>query len=441
MASIAKDPATRDGKRVGWLYRILFKGPDGKRRALRLGGVSRQYAERTKLRVHSLLTAKRHNEALDDATSNWLADLDDDFRDTLAAVGLIDPPVRTLLGPFMADYIDKRKTLLKPGSLLIERQAELSMIGFFGATKRLRDITEGDAEDFRNHLLTVGGPAKAVEGTAIKKRTPLAEATVRKRCSIAGKIMRYAMRHGLINSNPFEHVKRSNVATEHRAYIKADDARKVLAELPTTEWKLLFALSRWGGLRVGSEVRRLTWADVDRAQERLLIRSPKTEHHAGHESRWLPIFPELAPLLAQQFAEAAEGELLVLPMLQGRTDAALRGPLERAIKRTGLTAWPRLWHSLRATRQTELENSFPSHVVCAWMGNSASTAAKHYLQVTDDHFREAAQNAAHSPAITNDQQQSPATPHAQETRELQTCGAGENEKLVREGFEPPTKGL
>jgi hypothetical protein len=32
------------------------------------------------------------------------------------------------------------------------------------------------------------------------------------------------------------------------------------------------------------------------------------------------------------------------------------------------------------------------HVVCAWIGNSQAVAAKHYLQVTDDHFSKAVQN-------------------------------------------------
>jgi hypothetical protein len=34
-------------------------------------------------------------------------------------------------------------------------------------------------------------------------------------------------------------------------------------------------------------------------------------------------------------------------------------------------------------RETELAESFPMHVVCEWIGNSAAIAAKHYLQVTD----------------------------------------------------------
>jgi hypothetical protein len=35
---------------------------------------------------------------------------------------------------------------------------------------------------------------------------------------------------------------------------------------------------------------------------------------------------------------------------------------------------------------------FPSHVDCARLGNSQAVAAKHYVQVTEEHFTAAAQN-------------------------------------------------
>ena len=63
----------------------------------------------------------------------------------------------------------------------------------------------------------------------------------------------------------------------------------------------------------------------------------------------------------------------------------------RIIKRAGLKPWPKLFHNLRASRQTELAAEYPIHVVCAWIGNSAMIAARHYLQVTDDDFKQAAQ--------------------------------------------------
>jgi len=183
------------------------------------------------------------------------------------------------------------------------------------------------------------------------------------------------------------------MATDKLTYIGEADAFKVLAALPTCQWRLLFALSRWGGLRVGSEVRLLTWSDVNWDQQKITVHSPKTIRHAGHEKRVIPMFPELARLLAERFEEAAEGDTLILPMLAGRSDASLRDTLMRAIKDAGLIVWPRLWHNLRSSRQTDLEDLFKPKVVCTWLGNSEAVSRKHYVQVTEKYYAKAAQSS------------------------------------------------
>lgn len=52
------------------------------------------------------------------------------------------------------------------------------------------------------------------------------------------------------------------------------------------------------------------------------------------------------------------------------------------------------------TRQTELKEVFHSHVVRKWMGNSRKVANKHYLQVTEDHMKRAAQNPAQYTSVS-----------------------------------------
>ncbi|NOY29358.1 MAG: site-specific integrase [Planctomycetes bacterium] len=258
-------------------------------------------------------------------------------------------------------------------------------------------------------------------------------------------MFRYAMRHGLVDANPFETVPTNSIATERFSFVSAEDAAKVLEELPDCQWWLLFALSRWGGLRVGSEVRRLTWDDIDWQRQRFTVCSPKTEHHQGGGSRTVPIFPELAKLLDERYAQAEEGETLVLPMLAKCTDTALRQLLVRAIVRAGVQPWPRPWHNMRATRQTELADRFPGHVVCNWLGNSETTAIKHYLRVRDDHFDKAAQNAAQS--MHEQQRRAPQANWADNPKPLEkqahatTCKVVHGRTVVREGLEPPTKGL
>ena len=70
----------------------------------------------------------------------------------------------------------------------------------------------------------------------------------------------------------------------------------------------------------------------------------------------------------------------------GWRNCNLRTRFLKILKRAGVQKWPRLFRNIRSSRQTELAEIFPSHVVCAWMGNSEDIAKKHYLQVTDAHF-------------------------------------------------------
>ncbi len=89
------------------------------------------------------------------------------------------------------------------------------------------------------------------------------------------------------------------------------------------------------------------------------------------------------------------------------------------IKRAGLKPWPKPFQNLRSTRETELMEKFPAHVVCGWIGNSEAIALKHYLQVTDDHFERAVRGEAEigpevAPIATN--------PAAQKWRSIRTQG-------------------
>lgn len=76
----------------------------------------------------------------------------------------------------------------------------------------------------------------------------------------------------------------------------------------------------------------------------------------------------------------------------------LRTQMTRIVKRAGLTPWPRIFHNIRSSKETELEEVFPSHLVCKWIGNSPQVARTHYLQMTDEHFPRANQSGAESDA-------------------------------------------
>ena len=175
---------------------------------------------------------------------------------------------------------------------------------------------------------------------------------------------------------------------------------------PCAEWRLIFALCRYAGLRCPSEVLRLRWTDVGWDRSRMRIHSPKTEHHEGGESRMVPIFPELLPYLREVFENAEPGNEYVITRY-GLHNLNLRTQFQRIIAKAGLKAWPKLFQNLRSTRETELAETWPEHVVCAWIGNSKVVARKHYLQVADEHFERAAQLPDGPDGVTSEATQNP----------------------------------
>jgi len=295
--------------------------------------------------------------------------------DKLARVGLIAKKQSATLETFLDAYIASR-TDLKRRTLIKLRTTRDGLIEFFDSERVLREISPGDADDWRLHLLNQG----------------LGENTVRKHVSIAKQFFTSAVRKRLIPANPFADLKSTVQPNPSRFhFVTREEAEKVIDACPDAQWRLLFALSRCGGLRCPSEHLGLRWGDVDWERGRFHVRSPKTEHHAGGDSRIVPIFPELRPHLEECFELAEPGTEYVITKYRD-TNTNLRTRLLRIIKRAGLKAWPKLFQNLRSSRQTELEETFPSHVVCAWIGNSRAVAAKHYLQVTEDHFTKAVQN-------------------------------------------------
>jgi hypothetical protein len=129
------------------------------------------------------------------------------------------------------------------------------------------------------------------------------------------------------------------------------------------------------------------------------IPEPKVEHHEGRGIRSCPIFPELRSIFDEAFEIFRDKSEYVVAAPQYRAaantamgwkNANLRSEMLRLLRRAGIPGWPRLFHSMRASRQTELQREFPIHVVCSWLGNSPRIAQQSYLLVTEDDFAKAA---------------------------------------------------
>jgi len=89
-------------------------------------------------------------------------------------------------------------------------------------------------------------------------------------------------RRKLIDENPFEGVKAAAIGIKDRQhFVTREDIARVLECCPNHHWRAITALSRYGGLRSPSEVLSLRWQDIDWEASRIVVTSPKTEHHAG----------------------------------------------------------------------------------------------------------------------------------------------------------------
>ncbi len=112
----------------------------------------------------------------------------------------------------------------------------------------------------------------------------------------------------------------------------------------------------------------------------------------------MQLFSEIRSHLQYLLELAADGSEFVFSKLRRTVDQAatgwkavnLRTAFTKIVRRAGFEPWPKLWHYLRASAETDLAERFPMHVVCKWPGHGRLIAQEHYLQVTDDHFVKAA---------------------------------------------------
>jgi len=429
MATIIND--RKSGSRT-----IQFVAPDGKKRPkIRLGKVSKRDARGFKSRLEALIASKIVGGSLDRETAEWLSKLPEKLYARLVKLGLTLPRkndevrMEETLEAFLRRYVAGR-TDVKPNTLIVYGQTQRCLVEHFGGAKQLAEITAGDADAWRIWLGSQG----------------LSENTVRRRCGFAKQFLQSALRLRLIAENPFADIGGTTVRAnrDRDFFVTREMADAVLEACPDVEWRLLFVLSRFGGLRCPSEHLRLRWSDVDWAKGRLLVTSPKTEHLQGKATRTIPLFPELKIVLSEAFEQAEESADFVISRYRS-TNANLRTQFSRIIRRAGLKQWPRLFHNLRATRQTELSAEFPLHVVCEWLGNSGVIAQEHYLRVTEADFGRAVRNVVQHPSVISCTELQRVTARNKNTPEIPghsaQCETVRKSQVDRGGIEPPTPGF
>ena len=345
-----------------------------------MGAVSRKDAETAQNYIDSLIKARKTGGIISPAVQEWLCGITDGLRDRLEKLGLVETKAKSrwTVAGWLADYIERR-TNAKSDTRRKLQNVQKRLEAFF-QNDTVEGLTAYQAKNYRAYL---------------KETVGLAENTIRRHIGMCRQFFNAAIDAGIIAKNPFAGQPvtiRPNKARLY--YVSPQTAQSVLQACPDAEWRLIFGLARFGGLRCPSEILQLRWTDIDFEQQRFTVHSPKTEHHADGGVRIVPMFPELKPLFQDAFDNAREGAVYCIERYRGGK-VNLRTHLTRIIKRAGLDVWPKLFQNCRSTRETELFKQTGGNVkaVCSWIGNSPEIALVHYAQITDADMAEAAKRS------------------------------------------------
>ena len=120
--------------------------------------------------------------------------------------------------------------------------------------------------------------------------------------------------------------------------------------------------------------------------------------------RVIPLFPELVQPLREAAEQTPDGAVYVVSRHRSQANGPdgwrncnLRTQFEKMIRRAGLDPWPKPFHAMRASCETDLLGTFPLQAVARWMGHSAKVAVSNYLRVREEHFEQATQAAPLTP--------------------------------------------
>lgn len=371
-------------KRKSGSWFIRWATPAGEK-TLSIGNLPRRSAESVLTHVHHLLAAVETRSSVPPATMAWCDSIGDDLHRRLAGAGLVPSRERiTILAAL--DAFCERRTDVKASTQTVYQRTRNHVAAYFGESKELAEVTEGDAVDFRAWMLR----PKVAGGAGLRR------ATTGKHVAICALLWKDAIRRRLVTTNPWQGVPTTvGASIERMVYVDRSTMARVLDACPDARWRAIFCLARFGGLRCPSEVLSLTWDHVDWSNRRLRVPSPKTAD-VGKPYRVIPLFPEVETALLDLYTPGSPGSDAGGPGSPG-TDRIIDYPVgtnlgvlgAKIVARAAVEPWPKVFQNLRASFATDVARNHPSHIAGAWCGHTAKVAQAHYLMVGDDDFERA----------------------------------------------------
>jgi integrase len=357
MASVS---AYAGGYSVKWHY------PANKQHHCRLAGFDRDQALEAADHVEALIRAARsRRKSVGYATLRYLQnDAPRGLVSRLVACALYDDrrAIRDAVDAFITDNVRAVSA-----DRLDDMQRILDQfVRLVGRSVAVADLTRDDVDRWADY------------------QSDLAPSTQGKQAAIVRKFFSWCASERLLEVSPAAHLDRKTFAAEARREVSAAEFAALLAVVDRVSADAL-TLARFAGLRVG-EICRLTWDAYDAEAAALHVIDTKRDR-----VRRVPVMDPVREVLerTKPGVRVAGRRVLDHGGDGGVTRSTLDGRIRAAALASGVSIWPRLFHNLRATLQTEWIKAFGLVNACHWIGNSQTVAAKHYAMATEAAFRAA----------------------------------------------------
>lgn len=275
--------------------------------------------------------------------------------------------------PRLSEFLERYETGLTgiaDATLKLQRLVIGRLREFFAQDPRIDAITAIDAADFHRWVST----HKFRRGDE-KATYTLSEPSVGRHITIAKQILETAVDEERIARNPFGRIRVAQVRSDKAwAVVSMPDLDRILDACPSSEFRLLFALARLAGLRLGEAI-RLQWSHIDWDAHRLTVVNPGQKQTTKARTRFTPIQPKLYAMLRETYDAAPSGDPGPCCKVDRRNlYRVVKGIMERA----QVPAYADPFHTLRRNLQTEWLDEHPEPLVVAWLGNSARVAREFY---------------------------------------------------------------
>lgn len=362
---------------------------DGKRVTLFLG---KKYSKKTVTELQNIIEmlvfCRDNCQPADKRVMTYLKTAPPDVIAKIEKVGLVKQEKARTLDSFITDYV-KERTDWKPTTVGNFNVSKKLILKFLGSSALVEDISVDKAVAF--HL-------------ALKSE--YSEATVSKVIKHCKQVFNLAKARKLVADSPFDTIKRGSDKNPARYYfVTMDEYHRLLEGCTHPKHRLIIALARIGGLRCPSELCGLRWSEINWQKKWFWVHSLKTEHHKGKDKRLVPLFPELELRFQEFFDTLPEGcddlvfskNCKVAPHISLKKSLGLW--LQKVADRAGIELWEKPFQNCRSSRDTELRQRHPQHLVNSWIGQTqdmdsehnqsqdwVNSVMGHSQQVAEDHY-------------------------------------------------------